>query len=110
MGETVVVLASTVAREDVPVLCASLLSRLGGDRPGVVVCDVRELLEPDVVAVDALARLQVTARRAGATVVLRHAGPELRSLLDLIGLGDALVLDEGSSPEAGLTSVGHPSR
>ncbi len=75
MGETVVVLASTVAREDVPVLCASLLSRLGGARPGVVVYDVRELLEPDVVAVDALARLQVTARRAGATVVLRHAGP-----------------------------------
>ena len=47
------------------------------------------LYEPDrvdIATVDELARLQLVARRLGFTVRLRHAGAELRRLLDLAGL------------------------
>ena len=40
----------------------------------------------DLRAVNALARLQLRARRQGCTVSLRHACPHLVELLDLVGL------------------------
>jgi len=43
------------------------------------------------VTVDALARLQLAARRHGCRVVLRHSSSELRQLVALLGLGDVLV-------------------
>ena len=54
----------------------------------VFVCDVSALVEPDVAAVDALARLQLAARRSGCTVALRQVPPHLGALLDLMGLED----------------------
>ncbi|HZX40045.1 MAG TPA: STAS domain-containing protein [Streptomyces sp.] len=50
------------------------------------ICDVGELTHPNLAAVDALARLQLTARRLGCRIRLRNAGHELLSLLDLVGL------------------------
>lgn len=41
-------------------------------------------------AVEALARLQLAARRSGCELRLRHAEPALVALLDLVGLGDVL--------------------
>ena len=41
-------------------------------------------------AVDALARLQLDARRRGCTVWLRHACTDLVELLELVGLADVL--------------------
>ena len=52
-------------------------------------CDVRAL-RADVVAVDALARLQVAARQAGFELRLVHASAELRCLIAFIGLGAVL--------------------
>jgi ABC-type transporter Mla MlaB component len=52
----------------------------------VVTCDVGELADPDSVTVDALARLQLTARRLGRSIRLRHARKELQDLLVLTGL------------------------
>ena len=63
-----------------------LLSR-GDD---VVIFEVGALVEPDLVTVDALARLQLTARRLGRRVVLRGAAAELRDLLELAGLCDVV--------------------
>ena len=40
----------------------------------------------DAVAVDALARLELAARRHGCHVTLRGAGDELRALIELVGL------------------------
>lgn len=40
----------------------------------------------DLGTVDALARLQLEARRRGCTVWLRHACPDLIELLELVGL------------------------
>ena len=54
-----------------------------------IVCDVGAL-PPDATVIDALARLQLTARRLGLEVRLRHASNELQDLLAFAGLGDVL--------------------
>jgi len=43
---------------------------------------------PDLALVDALCRLRLTAYRLGCSVTLRDPSPELRGLLDLVGLAD----------------------
>ncbi|HZQ79844.1 MAG TPA: hypothetical protein VFE55_21120 [Acidimicrobiia bacterium] len=45
---------------------------------------------PDPAVVDRLARLALTARRHGAAVHLRNAGPELLGLIEFVGLDDVL--------------------
>jgi ABC-type transporter Mla MlaB component len=55
----------------------------------VVFCDVRDA-DPDAATVDALARLQLTARRQGCEVRLRRASDELRELLGFMGLAEVL--------------------
>ena len=78
-----------IERSDLPGLCArvcALLERSGG---ALVLCDVRGV-EPDAVAVDALARLQLAARRHGCAIRLRGASPDLRALVALMGLDDVL--------------------
>ena len=88
----------TVARADVPGLCAALADLLRG-RPGsVVICDVAGVARPDVVTVDALARLRLTARRHGCELVVGGAGAELSRLLRLVGLTDVLP-QVGREPE-----------
>ncbi len=62
----------------------------------LLVCDVRRLSAPDCAAVDALARLQLTARRRGQRICLRNASRELAELLTLAGLGDVLPDEHGS--------------
>ena len=47
-------------------------------------------VEPDAVTVDALARLQLAARRLGCQVRLRNASDELRELVAFMGLCDVL--------------------
>jgi ABC-type transporter Mla MlaB component len=78
-----------IARADLPGLCdriCALLERSGAD---VALCDVSGV-EPDGVTVDALARLQLAARRHGCQVRLRHASGELLELLAFMGLRDVL--------------------
>jgi hypothetical protein len=55
-------------------------------------CDVR-WLPADAAAVDALARLQLAAGRAGLELRLRNASPELVSLVAFIGLGQVLCVE-----------------
>ncbi len=78
-----------IRREDLPGLCARICAELQGRRGSVVVCDVRGV-EVDAVTVDALARLQLAARRQGCRVLLAHAGRELIDLVAFMGLGDVL--------------------
>ena len=58
-------------------------------RSSTIVCDVGALA-PDAVTVDALARLQLAARRNGCQVRLRNASAELVQLVDFMGLRDVL--------------------
>jgi hypothetical protein len=66
----------------------------GGD-PGVIVCDVSALGPPDLVTVDALARLQLTAARLGGRIQVLNACGELQELLALTGLTDLVLLAAG---------------
>ncbi len=51
-----------------------------------MVCDVAGLGPPGLAAVNLLARLQLTARRAGGRIRLRDPSLALCALLDLVGL------------------------
>ena len=53
----------------------------------IVVCDVA-CARADAETVEALARLQLAARRHGCRVRLRHASDDLRQLIAFMGLRD----------------------
>lgn len=78
-----------IARADLPGLCDRVCALLDESRAAVVLCDVRGV-EPDAVTVDALARLQLAARRYACRVRLRHASDELLELVDFMGLSEVL--------------------
>jgi ABC-type transporter Mla MlaB component len=85
-----------VAPSDIPELCRRALLLLQGAEAGGFVCDVAGLDQPDAAAIDALGHLQLMAGRMGRHLELRHASGELRDLLDLMGLQDALPVSSGS--------------
>jgi ABC-type transporter Mla MlaB component len=78
-----------IRRADLPGLCDRVCSLLEQSGAGVALCDVRGV-DADAVTVDALARLQLAARRHGCLVQLRNASPELRELVEFLGLRDVL--------------------
>ncbi|MFF9816796.1 STAS domain-containing protein [Streptomyces sp. NPDC014006] len=82
----VLALAGPVTRDEVTGLCDDVRALLEAGGAGVVVCDVGALGPPGLAAVDLLARLQLTARRAGGRIRLRDPDPALAALLDLVGL------------------------
>ncbi|GIE31309.1 hypothetical protein Ait01nite_043540 [Actinoplanes italicus] len=94
------VVRATITRADIPALCARLADLLRG-RPGdVVTCDVAGIDRPDVVTVEALARLRMTARRHGSRLVVTGACPDLLLLFGLLGLTDLLAAG-GPGPASG---------
>jgi ABC-type transporter Mla MlaB component len=78
-----------ITRADLPSLCTRVCALLDGSGADVAFCDVSGV-EPDGVTVDALARLQLAARRYGCRVRLRHASTELLELVAFMGLRDVL--------------------
>ncbi len=78
-----------ITRADLPGLCDRVCGLLSETGAGDVLCDV-DGVEPDAVTVDALARLQLAARRHGCQVRLCHASDELLDLLAFMGLRDVL--------------------
>jgi ABC-type transporter Mla MlaB component len=83
-----------IRRDDLPGLCTRVCALLASGRPGVALCDVRGVA-PDAVTVDALARLQLAARRHGCVVRLLNASDELLALVAFMGLTAVL---SGSVP------------
>jgi ABC-type transporter Mla MlaB component len=79
-----------IALDAIPRLCERLRVFLDGSHAECVVCDVDAVAHPDAATVDALARLQLTAKRSGRDFRLRGADGELRALLALAGLRDIL--------------------
>ena len=77
-----------ITRADLPGLCDRVcaLLRTSDD---VVACDVAGVA-PDAVTVDALARLQLAARRLGCEVRLRNASAALLEVVELMGLTHVL--------------------
>ena len=79
-------LPAPVVLADVPALC-DRAERLLKEGPGAPLeCDVADLPRPDLRTVEALARVDLTARRLGAGIRLRGASVELLDLLALCGL------------------------
>lgn len=93
----VLVIDEPVAVSDVPRLCALLRAVLRECRAEVVVCDVRALAA-DAVTIEALARLQLTARLLGRRISLYGASPDLGRLVAFAGL--AGVLPTAPTPRA----------
>ena len=102
--ESEVAAASSAGGEEVESVVAgewskALLVMVDGDEEIVVghlVCR-----RADLGAVDALARLQLTARRSGCTLRLRDVSPTLGDVLGLVGLGElvASVVEVGGQTE-----------
>ncbi|MDW8807570.1 STAS domain-containing protein [Streptomyces scabiei] len=82
----VLVLPGPLTRDEVPRLCAEVRARLERTGGGTLVCDVAGIGPPGLAVVDALARMQLTARRAGGRIRLRDPAPALGALLRLVGL------------------------
>jgi ABC-type transporter Mla MlaB component len=78
-----------ITRADLPGLCRRISELLEGSTPEVALCELRGV-KPDAVTIDALARLQVAARRHGCQIRLRHASSELLELIAFMGLRDVL--------------------
>jgi ABC-type transporter Mla MlaB component len=109
-GNGVAVLAfairGPISRADLPGLCARVCGLLHGSAGAIAHCDVRGV-DADAVTADALARLQLGARRHGCEVSLCNASSELLALLAFMGL-DAVVPDCGyASSRAGTPNSGN---
>jgi ABC-type transporter Mla MlaB component len=74
---------------DLPGLCDRVCALLRETGAAVMFCDLHEV-PPDAVTVDALARMQLGARRRGCVVRLRGASAALLELVELMGLTDVL--------------------
>jgi anti-anti-sigma regulatory factor len=93
---TTLTLHGPVERAQIPALCERLRTMLTDGGQGPVVFDIRSLEMPDAATVEALARLQLTALRAGRRICLRSASGELQDLLALVGLVELLPVVEPS--------------
>ena len=89
-----------IAADDVPRLCAHLGELLERCPTVEVPLDASTLTAPDMASADALARMQLTARRRGHRLLLRSPGGRLALLLTATGLGAVLGLQsEGQAEE-----------
>jgi ABC-type transporter Mla MlaB component len=93
-----VAVAGPIARADVPVISGHVAALLEQTGAQVARCDVRTLAA-NAATVDALARIQLAAKRMGRQVVLRHVGDDLRDLLAFSGLSCALRIEPWGQAE-----------
>jgi ABC-type transporter Mla MlaB component len=89
----VVVVHGPLASADVPELCDRVRTTARRSTAEVIVCDVGAVLEPDARTVEALARVQLTARRLGREIRLRHASARMQELIDFMGLSGSVPLE-----------------
>jgi hypothetical protein len=90
-----------VGHEDLPGIAARLVRELRGRAPGLLVCNLAAAPAAgtiDAVAVDAVARLALTARRCRWTVRLDSVPAELAGLIAMMGLTSVLLPGEPTAP------------
>jgi ABC-type transporter Mla MlaB component len=97
----VVRISGRITRSGIPSLCERVRDVLEATPRKTVLCDVRNVTEPDAAAVDALSRLRLTALRLGRDLQIAHASGELRELTEMMGLSGTLRLCAGSGVEPG---------
>jgi ABC-type transporter Mla MlaB component len=82
-------IGAPLERAQLPALFQRTCSLLEEEGVELLQCEVAGVAA-DAVAVDALARLALAARRRGCCVRLCGATPELRALVGFVGLADVL--------------------
>ncbi len=80
-------ISGPITRADLPGLCDRVCGLLSRADAALALCDVTGV-DCDAVTVDALARLQLAAKRRGCRVCLCNASDELSSLVEFMGLTD----------------------
>jgi ABC-type transporter Mla MlaB component len=85
-----------IRRGDLPGLTERVCGVLTAASGEALACDVTGVVA-DAVCVEALARLQLAARRKGCRITLHNAGPDLLELVAFLGLADVLT-EEGPGP------------
>jgi STAS domain len=97
-----VLLIGAITRAEIRAARERLCAIVDAGHAEVVACDVGAVTA-GVGAVEALARLQLTARQLGCRLRLRHASLELEGLIAFCGLGDVLAselaLERAGQPE-----------
>jgi len=88
-GELTFAIRGPIARADLPGLSTRVCGLLERSNTAVAFCDVSGIAA-DAVSVDALARLQLAARRHDCRIRLQRTSAELRDLLTFMGLEDVL--------------------
>ncbi|MFH8731643.1 STAS domain-containing protein [Streptomyces sp. NPDC017964] len=78
--------AGPLRRGDVPHLCDQVRTACARAPARDIICDLAAVTTADLATVDALARMQLAARRAGSGLRLRDPSPALWALLQLVGL------------------------
>jgi hypothetical protein len=89
-----------VGGADLPTLSDRVRVELADGHADVVVFEVGTLVSPDLRTIDALARARLMARRDGCELFLADAPVELRELLELAGLAEAVPCEEVSTLDA----------
>lgn len=84
-----VTIRGPLRRADLPGLYARVCRTLEAQSGSPVVCDVASVAS-DAIAVEALCRLQLGARRHRCEVRLRNASQELLDLVAYLGLADVI--------------------
>ena len=74
----------------IPGLTARVCRLLEQNAADVASCEIRNVVVPDAVTVEALARLQLGAQRHRCRVILLHASEELLDLVAFMGLSDVI--------------------
>jgi STAS domain len=90
------VFAGLTDRAEIPSFCERARGLIERSDADPVVCDLGRAARPDAITVEALARLQLEARRLGRRLVFRDACGELRDLVSFVGLDRALPCDRPS--------------
>jgi ABC-type transporter Mla MlaB component len=98
-------ISGPIGREDLPGLCARVCALLPA-KAELARCDVAGV-EPDAVCVEALARLQLAARRRACCVYLVNASPALLELVELMGLANVLPAERPFRRRSGVEDSGH---
>jgi hypothetical protein len=98
------VLVPPIVPAEIPGLCEGVKEALARWPSARVVCDAAALLHPDLVAVEALLRLQLTSLRLGRRLRVRHACSWLRELVAFAGLGEVLLCPDALPVQPGRKS------
>ena len=86
----VLVVPGRLRRADLPVLAEYVRLLLERTTTDLLICDLARAREPDVVCVEALARLRLVAGRAGCRLRVRAAPEALLDLVAMLGLSEVL--------------------